>query len=115
MQVVSGPIGLETVHFEAPPARHIEDEIDRFLKFFNAESSGVLSVDPMIKSGLAHLWFVTIHPFKDGNGRIGRAIMEMALARSENCAFRFYSFSNQIEKECSAYYEVLKRAQSGSL
>src|SRR5688572_6663137 len=95
MQVVSGPIGKERVHFEAPPAKRLKGEMQNFLKWF-AENDGT---DPVLKSGVAHFWFVTIHPFEDGNGRIGRAIMDMALARAEGMKDRFYSVSAQIESE----------------
>lgn len=111
MQVVSGPVGHEIVHFEAPPARQLDQEIDRFLTWFN---SNQMEPGP-IKAGLSHLWFVTIHPFEDGNGRIARAIMEMVQARFERSALRFFSLSNQIEKEREDYYAVLKNAQSGTL
>jgi len=111
MQVISGPIGGEEIHFEAPPSEKIEAEIDRFLSWFNSDQS----VDPLIKAGIAHFWFVTIHPFEDGNGRIGRAILEMGLARADDSATRYFSFSSQIEKERMSYYEALKRSQSGSI
>src|SRR5664279_2028707 len=87
MQVVSGPIGKEHVHFEAPPASRLEKEMQGFIDWFNADPD----VDPVMKAALAHLWFVTVHPFDDGNGRIARAITDMALARSERSAQRFYS------------------------
>lgn len=111
MQVVSGPIGREQVHYEAPPAKALDNEMKAFLAWFNAEQS----IDPVIKAGLAHLWFVTIHPFEDGNGRIARAIADMALARSESSPQRFYSMSSQIRIERNAYYNMLERTQKGEL
>ena len=94
MQVVSGGSGRERVHFEAPPAASLDQEMDRFLQWFN-HSRGM---DPVIKAGLAHLWFMTIHPFEDGNGRIGRAVCDMALARADQSVQRFYSLSGPIER-----------------
>ncbi|CAL80023.1 conserved hypothetical protein [Bradyrhizobium sp. ORS 278] len=111
MQVVSGAFGRERVHFEAPAARRLEAEMKGFLEWFNADQGQ----DPVIKAALAHLWFVTIHPFEDGNGRIGRAIADLALARSEESTQRFYSMSAQIRKERKAYYDILERTQRGSL
>ena len=111
MQVVSGPAGKERVHFEAPAARHIEHEINTFLDSFNAKTN----IDPVMKAALAHLWFVTIHPFDDGNGRIARAISDMALARSENSSQRFYSMSAQIREERAAYYDILEQTQKANL
>jgi Fic family protein len=111
MQVVSGPIGRENVHYQAPVARRIPKEMRAFLKWFN----GSQSCDPVLTAGLAHLWFVTIHPFEDGNGRIARAITDMALARSEDTTQRFYSMSAQIRLERNAYYSMLKKAQKGGL
>jgi Fic family protein len=111
MQVVSGPIGREHVHFEAPDAAMLDREMAAFLTWLE---SGV-DVDPVVKSGLAHLWFVTVHPFDDGNGRIARAIADLALARSERSAQRFYSMSSQIRIECATYYDQLEAAQKGSL
>jgi Fic family protein len=112
MQVVSGPIGREHVHFQAPAAEQLETEMRAFLAWFNGDDG---KVDPVIKAGIAHLWFVTIHPFDDGNGRIARAIADEALARSENCAQRFYSMSAQIRQERSAYYDILETTQKGGL
>ncbi|TKB05841.1 Fic family protein [Desulforhopalus sp. IMCC35007] len=109
MQVVSGPIGLETVHYEAPDASRIDAEMTEFLLWFETE----LKLDPMLKAGIAHLWFVSIHPFEDGNGRIARAIADMALARADGTSNRFYSMSRQIEKERKAYYMQLERQQKG--
>lgn len=111
MQVVSGPIGRERVHFEAPPAARIPEEMTAFLNWFNTNSD----MDWVIKAGLAHLWFVTLHPFDDGNGRIARAIGDMSLARSENSPQRFYSLSAQILLERADYYDVLERTQKGTL
>jgi Fic family protein len=111
MQVVSGPIGREHVHFEAPAAKRLENEMRAFLDWFNANQG----LDPVIKAALAHLWFVTVHPFEDGNGRIARAIADLALARSEHSAQRFYSMSAQIRKERNAYYDILEKTQRGTL
>lgn len=111
MQVVSGPIGRQKVHYEAPPADKLPGEIAAFLKWF--ETPGDL--DPLLIAGLAHMWFVTIHPFDDGNGRIARAIADMALARSEGSNQRFYSMSAQIRNERNDYYNVLERTQKGDL
>jgi Fic family protein len=111
MQVVSGSIGPERVHFEAPAAARLESEMAHFLDWFNDEEPG----DQVVTSAVAHLWFVTIHPFEDGNGRIARAIADMALARSENSSQRFYSMSAQIREDRRAYYEILERTQKGGL
>lgn len=107
MRVVSGRIGKEHVHYEAPAAARLEKEMKAFLAWFNADTD----IDPVLKAGLAHLWFVTIHPFDDGNGRIARAIADMALARSEQSPQRFYSMSAQIRKERNAYYDQLEATQ----
>ncbi len=109
MQVVSGPIGNERVHFEAPPADRLDREMSVFLHWLGAASG----IDPVLKAGIAHFWFVTVHPFEDGNGRIGRAIADMALARAEGTAERFYSMSAQIEAERKEYYLRLERGQKG--
>ncbi|WP_420965331.1 Fic family protein [Bradyrhizobium sp. B120] len=111
MQVISGPFGRERVHFEAPAAKRLQAEMKAFLDWFNTEQGQ----DPVIKAALAHLWFVTIHPFEDGNGRIARAIADLALARSEHSTQRFYSMSAQIRKERKAYYDILERTQRGTL
>ncbi len=111
MRVVSGPIGRERVHYVAPRAARLEAEMSAFLKWFNHEAV----LDPVLKAALAHLWFVTIHPFDDGNGRIARAIADMALARSEQSAQRFYSMSAQIRLERNAYYDVLETTQKSDL
>ena len=111
MQVVSGPIGRERVHYEAPAAARLDGDMKAFLDWFNATTD----IDPVLKAGLAHLWFVTIHPFEDGNGRIARAIADMALARSEGSPQRFYSMSAQIRQERNAYYDMLEATQKGDL
>jgi Fic family protein len=113
MQVVSGPIGRARVHFEAPAAGRLEREMPSFLDWFNQDGDG--APDGVLKAGLAHLWFVTIHPFDDGNGRIARAIADMALARSEQSPQRFYSMSAQIRQERAAYYAILEAAQIGTM
>jgi Fic family protein len=111
MQVVSGPIGRERVHYQAPPAPALEKEMAAFLAWFETEDD----IDPVLKAGIAHLWFVTIHPFDDGNGRIARAIADLALARSEETAQRFYSMSAQIRTERKTYYDLLETTQKGDL
>ncbi len=111
MQVVSGPAGRERVHYQAPGARKLARQMGAFLKWFDSD----VVVDPVLKAGIAHLWFVTIHPFEDGNGRIARAIADMALARSEQSPQRFYSMSAQIQLERKAYYDALEAAQKGDL
>jgi len=111
MQVVSGPMGKERIHFQAPDATRIAEEMNRFLLWFN-EGSGI---DPVLKAGVAHLWFVTIHPFEDGNGRIARAIADMALSRADGSKDRFYSMSAGIEAQRREYYIQLESAQRGSL
>jgi len=110
MQVVSGPIGRETVHFEAPHADRLEQEMQTFLLWFNQKRE----MDPVLKAGIAHLWFVSIHPFEDGNGRIARAIGDMALARADDVPDRFYSLSSQIALERKDYYQQLERQQRHS-
>lgn len=111
MQVVSGPIGKEHVHYQAPPADRLNEEMAAFLRWFESDSA----LEPVLHAAIAHLWFVTIHPFDDGNGRIARAIADMALARSENSAQRFYSMSAQIRTERDAYYDILETTQKGDL
>jgi len=111
MQVVSGPIGHEKVHFEAPAAKRLKSEMAKFINWANKQSD----IDPVLRSALAHLWFVTIHPFDDGNGRIARAIADWALAQSENSSQRFYSMSSQIRLERNDYYDILKETQKGTL
>jgi len=110
-QVVSGPLGHERVHFEAPVASRLEREMTAFLDWLNADDG----TDAVLRAGIAHLWFVTIHPFDDGNGRIARAIADMILARSEESSQRFYSMSAQIRSERDTYYERLEEAQQGTL
>lgn len=111
MQVVSGALGRERVHYEAPSADRIDSEMAAFLDWFEREKD----CHPVVAAAIAHLWFVTIHPFEDGNGRIARAIADMALARSEGGARRYYSMSTQIRKERKAYYEILESTQKGDL
>ena len=115
MQVISGPIGREIVHFEAPPAERLDAEISRFLNWFNQPKMAQGHEDPVIKAGLAHLWFVTLHPFDDGNGRIARAIGDRALAQAEQSPQRFYSLSAQIQKERADYYAILETTQHNSM
>jgi Fic family protein len=112
MQVVSGPIGTEKVHYEAPAASLIEREMSGFLTWANDAAD---KTDAVLRAALAHLWFVTIHPFDDGNGRIARAIADWALARSEGSSQRFYSMSAQIQQERNDYYDILERTQKGTL
>lgn len=112
MQVVSGVYGKERIHFQAPPAKQLLSEIERFLQWFNDTQ---LQLDPVIKAGIAHLWFVTLHPFEDGNGRISRAITDMALAIAENEKSRFYSMSTQIRQQRKSYYTILERTQKGTV
>lgn len=111
MQVVSGPTGHRRVHFEAPPAGQLESETEAFLTWANGSSGE----QPLIKAGLAHLWFMTLHPFDDGNGRIARAVGDLFLARADNSPQRFYSLSAQIQRERKAYYDILERTQKSSL
>ncbi|MDD5334717.1 MAG: Fic family protein [Rhodoferax sp.] len=111
MQVVSDYLGREKVHYQAPPANTLAAETDRFLQWFNANSKG----DALIKAGLAHLWLVTLHPFDDGNGRISRAVGDMALARADRTPQRFYSLSAQLQRERKDYYEQLEATQKGTL
>lgn len=111
MQVVSGPVGRRKVHFEAPPAEALQGEAARFLSWANEETP-----EPaLIKAGLAHLWFVTLHPFDDGNGRIARAVGDLFLARADGSPQRFYSLSAQIQRERKDYYDALERSQKGTL
>ncbi|MGV8091578.1 MAG: Fic family protein [Mangrovibacterium sp.] len=109
MQVVSGAMGKEKVYYEAPKADQVESEMNKFLKWFNNASE----TDPVLKAAISHFWFITIHPFDDGNGRIARAITDMQLARSDGSPQRFYSMSNQILTERKKYYEILERTQRG--
>lgn len=112
MQVVSGAVGKEKVHFQAPEASVIDAEMDKLIDFINNESD---KTDLIIKAGISHLWFVIIHPFEDGNGRIARALTDMILARSENSSNRFYSMSSQIKKVRKSYYKALEITQKSSL
>lgn len=107
MQIVSGALGKEKIHYEAVPAHAIKKEMSQFLSWFNTEST----IDPVLKSAIAHFWFIIIHPFYDGNGRIARAISDLMLARSDKSKVRYYSMSNQILNERKQYYEVLKKVQ----
>lgn len=111
MQVVSGAMGREKVHYQAPDADVLNNEMDKFLYWYNTNNN----IDPVLKAGIAHLWFVTIHPFDDGNGRIARAITDMQLARADESAQRFYSISAQIRAERNAYYDILEKTQKGSM
>lgn len=111
MQVVSGAIGKEEEHFEAPASDRLDREMNQFIDWFNEDSR----MDPVIKGAVAHLWFVTIHPFDDGNGRIARAISDMQLSRADGSSHRFYSMSAQIRKERNEYYDILETTQKGSL
>ena len=113
MRVVSGRIGHETVHFEAPPYEQIDTEISRFIDWFNSDDSKTL--DGLIRAGVAHLWFITIHPFEDGNGRIARAITDMALAQDERLTMRLFSLSAQILAVREAYYDILESTQKGEM
>ena len=111
MQVVSGPVGRERVHYQAPKTRRLGAEMRSFLKWFEGEKS----VDPVLAAGIAHLWVVTVHPFDDGNGRIARAITDLALARSESSPQRFYSMSSRISAAPKQYYDILEKTQKGDL
>lgn len=111
MEVISGAIGKEKAHYEAPPAARLPEEMEKFINWFE----GPKDTDPLLTAGLAHLWFVTIHPFDDGNGRIARALADMALARSEKTGQRFYSMSAQIRRERNDYYSTLEQTQKGTL
>lgn len=110
MQVVSGPMGKEKVHYEAPASERVKGEMSLFIKWIDDKTK----IDPVLKAAIAHLWFVTIHPFEDGNGRITRAITELLLARSDNSIKRFYSMSSQIRLERNQYYEILEKTQKGN-
>jgi len=111
MQVVSAPVGRQKIHYEAPPANTLNQEMQLFTNWFNSTPA----MDPVLKAGLAHLWFVTLHPFDDGNGRIARAVGDRLLALSENSPHRFYSLSAQIQRERKDYYDVLENTQKGSM
>ncbi len=110
MQVISGAIGQEKIHFEAPSADRLGREMSGFIAWFNKQNK----IDPILKAGIAHLWFVTLHPFEDGNGRIARALCDMALAQSDGIKERFYSLSSQFESERADYYNQLEKQQRGS-
>lgn len=111
MLVVSGALGKEKVHYQAPPALQIENEMTLFFEWFNRENK----TDLVLKAAIAHLWFVTIHPFEDGNGRISRALSDMLLSQSDEQSYRFYSMSTQICKERNSYYEILENTQKGGM
>lgn len=111
VQVVSGRAGREKVHFDAPPAARVDEEMEVFLEWLNKETN----LDLILKAAIAHLWFVTIHPFEDGNGRVGRAIVDMLLSRSEYSSRRFYSLSSQIKIQRKSYYAILEKTQKGDL
>ncbi len=111
MQVVSGPSGRQRVHYEAPPADHLDAETRRFFDWVNGPSND----PPLLRAGLGHLWFVTLHPFDDGNGRIARAVGDLLLARADGSSQRFYSLSAQIQRERKAYYDILERTQKWSM
>lgn len=111
MQVVSGPMGREKVHYEAPAAKRLKKEMAAFLKWVNTEKA----LDPLLKAGLGHFWFVTLHPFEDGNGRMARAVADLLLARADGSPQRFYSMSAQVRNERKKYYDVLERSQRGTL
>ena len=111
MQVVSGALGKEKVHYQAPPAVQLENEMRIFFDWFNLEQN----IDSVLKAAIAHLWFVTLHPFEDGNGRISRALSDMLLARSDEQSYRFYSMSTQIRKVRNSYYDILEKTQKSSL
>ena len=110
MQVVSGAMSKEKIHYEAPKPNLVESEMVNFLDWLN---NGHISIDPVLKAAIAHFWFITIHPFDDGNGRIARAITDMLLARSDNTSQRFYSVSNQVLEERKVYYDILEKTQRG--
>ncbi|RSK43172.1 Fic family protein [Hymenobacter rigui] len=111
MQVVSGPLGRERVHYDAPAAQTLDAQMQQFLAWFNTDQG----LDPVLKAGLAHFWFVTIHPFDDGNGRIARAIADLQLTRADGTGQRCYSMSAQIQAERQAYYDLLETSQRGPL
>ncbi|MFT5619226.1 MAG: Fic family protein [Arenicella sp.] len=111
MQVVSGAMSKEKVHFEAPKASRVQKEMEEFIRWFDEQEA----IDPVLKAGIAHLWFLTIHPFEDGNGRIARALTDMLLARADGISQRFYSMSTQIRIERKGYYSILEKTQKGNL
>lgn len=110
MQVVSGHLGKEKIHYEAPNAEVLSEEMDYLIDYINNDE-----INPIIKAGIAHLWFVVLHPFDDGNGRIARALTDMQLAKNDNSSYRFYSMSSQIQKNRKSYYEILEKTQKGSM
>ena len=112
IRIVSGYFGAEKVHYEAPPASSLPYEMKHFLQYANSQDK---ALDDLIKAAVVHLWFVTLHPFEDGNGRIARALTEIFLKRSDKCQFRFYSLSSEIMKHRKGYYEILEQTQTGSL
>ena len=114
MRVVSGPIGREKIHFEAPDAERLAHEMETFLTWLNRQNDTQPAIDPVLRAGIAHFWFVTIHPFEDGNGRIARAIGDMVLAHADGMPDRFYSLSSQIESERKDYYDQLEQQQRGT-
>jgi Fic family protein len=107
MQIVSGAMGKEKIHYEAVPAERVKAEMDIFLKWFNSSTA----IDPVMKAAIAHFWFIIIHPFDDGNGRIARALSDLWLARADGTKERYYSMSSQIRIERKKYYEILQRVQ----
>jgi Fic family protein len=107
MQIVSGAMGKERIHYQAPSASVVKKEMDVFIEWFNNQSK----IDDVLKAAVAHLWFIIIHPFDDGNGRIARAISDLLLARSEESSHRFYSLSNQVLIERKGYYDILQKVQ----
>ncbi len=109
MQVVSGGMGREVIHFEAPKAEKLEEEMSKLMEWFKSD----LNIDPVLKAAIVHLWFVTIHPFDDGNGRIARALTDMQLSKADGVNQRFYSMSAQIKQERKAYYAILEKTQKG--
>ena len=111
MQVVSGAMGKEKVHYQAPDAGILENELDKFISWFNSDRE----IDPILKAGIAHLWYVTLHPYEDGNGRMTRALTDMLLTRADGIKQRFYSMSSQIRLERKEYYQILERTQTGTL
>ena len=111
MQVISGPVGRQRVHYEAPPAKRLETETRRFLDWINRQPAE----PPLLRAGLGHLWLVTLHPFDDGNGRIARAVGDLLLTRADGSAQRFYSLSAQIQRERKAYYAILEETQRGTM
>ena len=110
MQVISGHFGKEKIHYEAPSASYLDDEMQDLIDYINNDNTNNL-----IKSAIAHLWFLILHPFEDGNGRIARALSDMILAKNDNSQYRFYSMSSQIQKNRKAYYDILEKTQKGSM